>query len=142
MRFNIRNILGYAFWAAAAWLIVRSPFPAAQNPPREAAAQLLLGGDKDLPEFGATFAPFKPFLPRKGRISFIMDYPFHPYGTTIEQLYTAQSYLVPLILNPEPGEKQALVFCSSAAVAERRLSETGYRMTMVLADGKGLAEKI
>jgi hypothetical protein len=137
----IRKTTGYFFWAAAALLVLTAPYPKRERPPAAVLKPLFLGTDDGLPEFGGAFNTFRSFLPRKGEISFIMDYPFHPYGKTVEQLYTAQSALIPLVLNPEPGEPEAVVFCSSPAAAEKRLAETGYRMTHAFGDGKGLARR-
>lgn len=102
---------------------------------------LAAGNDRGFLPVGYEFEPFRKTLPDKGRLGFIMDYPFHPYGQTITQLYSAQTYFVPVVFNPEPGDPVALLYCSNRFIADRRLAETGYRLAAVLADGKGFAVK-
>ena len=96
---------------------------------------------KYFPDPDGVFSLFKPYAPEKGSLSFIMDFPYNPYGTNIAQVFSAQNYFAPLILNPHPQEKQAFFFCSSNQIAAVRLQETGYKIRALLADGKGLAEK-
>lgn len=94
------------------------------------------------PDPGEIFSIFAPYVPQKGSLSFITDSAYEPYDLEIAQHFSAQNYFTPLILNPFPQEKYALVYCSGDSVAAARLRETGYRMRAVLAPGKGLAEKI
>ena len=89
---------------------------------------------------GEEFRAFSEVCP-SAACSFIMDYPFHPYGKTVEQLYTAQSVLAPTLLNPQPLEPAALVYTSGSGIADKRLSETGYEAVTWLAPGKGLARR-
>ena len=87
---------------------------------------------------GLPFAIFEPYLPHKGSVSFLTDDPEH---TATEQLQAARSRLAPLLLNPDPVESIALVFCSQNAIAAARMQATGYRAIKVLGDGKLIAEK-
>lgn len=119
----------------------------AEHPHTPAAHPLLLqhlfqGSERAFIPFGAaSFAPFETYLPPNGPISFIMDHPFSPYGTTIEQLYTAQSYLTPRILNPNAGETAGLIYCTNKDIANFRMAQNGYRMLFPVSDGKGVAVK-
>lgn len=118
----------------------------AKLPPLEEQAFVLrkyLFEDKKqyFPDPNGVFSLFAPYAPPRGDVSFIMDFPFSPYGISIAQLYSAQNYFAPLILNPYPQEKRAFVYCSANRIATARLQETGYKLRVVLADGKGLAEK-
>jgi hypothetical protein len=107
----------------------------------EVLSPLVSGNDQAFLPVGYEFEPFRKMLPARGRLGFIMDYPFHPYGQTITQLYSAQTYFVPVVFNPEPGDPVALLYCSNRFIADRRMAETGYRLAAVLADGKGFAAK-
>ena len=90
---------------------------------------------------GITFSPFTPFLPPQKEISFITDTPYAPRDQATEKLQIAQGWLTPRILNPDPVEKTALIFCSNRAIAEARMKATGYRIVKTLGNGKGIAEK-
>ena len=103
--------------------------------------ELLTGREEGYDELGSQYALFKHQLPHRGAISFMMNSPFHPYGKTIEQLYTAQSYLIPLVLNPNAGEAICIIYCSNADIAKYRMAGTGYRMLMTFTPGKGIAVK-
>lgn len=103
---------------------------------------LLNGSDKGFYPLGHEFSVFDGLVPETGRISFIMDFPFSNYGKTVEQIYTAQSYFAPLLINKNPEEPLAIVFCSSEARAHKRLEHEGYRWKAQITPGKGLAEKI
>ena len=103
---------------------------------------LLADDPSAFPAWGGAFEPLRRELPASGRFTFLMDYPFHPYGNTVELLYTAQSVLAPVLLNPQPGEPLALVWCSSESAAVRRMAETGYLWQKNPGGGKGLAVKI
>ena len=90
---------------------------------------------------GIAFSPFTPLLPLEKEIGFITDRPYAPRDPSIEKLQIAQGWVAPRILNPAPGEKTAIVFCSNSALAEMRLRVTRYRIVKDLGDGKGIAEK-
>lgn len=94
------------------------------------------------PDLGEAFAPFAPYLPRTGTLSFITDTPYDPYSLDIAKNFSAQAYFTPLVLNPYPQEKYALFHCSTEEGLATRLRETGYRLLVTLAPGKGLAEKV
>jgi len=105
----------------------------------------LLAGNREifkLQDPGIVFSAFTPFLPAQKEISFITDRPYAPRDQATEKLQIAQGWVAPRVLNPDPGEETALIFCSSGAVAEARMKATGYRIVKILGDGKGIAEKI
>lgn len=90
---------------------------------------------------GIIFSPYTPFLPPQKEISFITDTPYAPRDQATEKLQIAQGWIAPRILNPDPVEPSALIFCSNGAIAEARMKATGYRIVKTLGNGKGLAEK-
>lgn len=90
---------------------------------------------------GLPFAIFEPHLPRNGTISFLTDTPYHPEHGSAEKIQAAQGRLAPLMLNPQPEEKTALVFCSQSEIAAARMHATGYRPLKILGDGKLIAVK-
>ena len=104
----------------------------------------LLAGHKDVflaQDPGIVFSAFVPFLSPKNEISFISDRSYAPRDQAIEKLQIAQGRLVPRILNPDPVEKTALIFCTNKSIAEARMKSAGYRNVIILGDGKGIAEK-
>ena len=141
MRERIHWIASILFYAAvAAGIAVHKPAPV--PPPHPALlSELLAGRDRGYNPFGFEFEPFRRALPPGGRVSFLMDYPFGPYVKTVEKLYTAQFYLAPLMINPDPAEQIAIVYCSDIPTADRRMAETGYRLGMPIAEGKAIAVK-
>ena len=103
-----------------------------------------LAGNKEvfrIQDPGIAFSSFTPFLPSQKEISFITDRPYAPRDQATEKLQIAQGWVAPHILNPDPVEKTALIFCSTGSIAEARIKVTGYRMVKSLGDGKGIAEK-
>ena len=103
----------------------------------------LFSGERDVvPVPGSEFSVFKPYLPKKGAVSFIMDRGYHPYAPAAEILYTAQSYLAPLVVNIDPIERKALVYCSNGAIAGVWMQRTGYRPEVILGDSRFVAEKV
>ncbi len=110
------------------------------NQPYEVWSALLHGGDPFISP-GIEFSAFKPLLPEREKVSFILDFPFNPYVPNIDKLYSAQSYLVPRIISHQTEERAAIVFCSNDEIAKKRLDESGYRMIVPLGDGKGVAAK-
>jgi len=104
----------------------------------------LLAGHQDVflvQDPGIVFSTFIPFLSPKSEISFISDRPYAPRDQAIEKLQIAQGRLAPRILNPDPVEKTALIFCTNQSLAEARMKSTGYRSVITLGDGKVIAEK-
>jgi hypothetical protein len=92
---------------------------------------------------GAELAPFKPYLPKQGSFSFIMDQSLDKSDKEHQMFFwSVCNYLCPILLNQTPVEPNAIVFCSTQDTANQRLKETGYRWRKILSDGKGLAEKI
>lgn len=105
-------------------------------------ASLWSGLDKIYIVPGAQFKIFKPYLPKESRVSLILDRPNDATTKDKEISYDAQNYLAPRIINLETIEPVALVYCSTQAIAEQRLAETGYEWTHRIAAGKGMARKI
>ncbi len=135
--------VGILFQALIASVILIHHPPVSKPPVTSAPLiiqKLLEGKDPFIPS-GEIFSAFKPFLPPHEKVTFIMDYPFSPYGRGIDQLYEAQSHLAPTILSHDPDQRAAIVFCSNTSIAEKRLEESGYRILAPLGDGKGVAIK-
>lgn len=135
-------ILASVFYALLGLLILRGKTPEIRPVPEPLIKGLLSGSHRGYIEFGNEFSGFKKYFPEKTPVTFLMDFPFNPYAPTIAQYYTAQSYFVPMILNPEPEEKIALVYCSNRVIADLRMQQTGYRLAAVEGEGKGIAVKI
>jgi len=131
----------FVFYGLILTLIALAELPTVTPENFSKREALLAGKDFVFPEPGAQFSVFKPYLPGQGALSFLMDAPYRPYSSASEQLYMAQSYLAPLLLNANPVENVALVYCSQGTVAHQRLSDMGYQLKLALADGKGVAEK-
>ncbi len=86
----------------------------------------------------------KPYLPANGFFSFIMDVPYvneDDHADYREFFWKAQNYVIPIVLNRNPGETEAIVFCQNDSIANQRLEETGYEWLHKIADGKGIAIK-
>lgn len=132
--------LGVLFHVAIFSLILLFKAPALPPIHANLLKELLAGKSPFLP-FGSEFEAFKPHLPPNERVSFIMDFPFTPYVRDIDRFYTAQSYFTPIVLSHEPDQRAAIVYCSSTAIAQKRLEETGYQILLPLAEGKGIAVK-
>ncbi len=103
--------------------------------------EFISGNKRIFRVLGSDFSIFKPYLPLHGAVSFLMDSSYQPYDPITEKLYMAQSYLAPIILNANPDEKSAIVFCSKGYIADDRMQSAGYKLKIALADGKGIAEK-
>ncbi len=136
---SVIQSIAFLFTLVVLIAVTQSDRPAFPDAPRSLYGRMLSGDSRTHHAFGSEFAPYRPLLPEKGAITFIMDFAFSPYARSIDQLYRAQSHLVPLLLNPKPGETAGLVYCSSDAIAEKRLDETGYRMLFPVENGKGVA---
>ena len=129
------------FHAAVAFLILQS-YHSPKLPIQPVLFKTLLAGsNQGYVTPGYTLAPFKRFLGNAGTISLITDQPF---GKNLEEekfFHDAQNFLVPLLINPEPREVNAIVYCSSMETANRHVAETGYQWTALLSPGKGVAVK-
>ena len=90
---------------------------------------------------GSQFKIFKPYLHKTERVSLILDRPNKETVADKETSFDAQNYLAPNIINLETVEPKALVYCSTQAIAEQRLAETGYTWTHSISPGKGIAQK-
>jgi len=138
---HIHLILTAAFYGAVLLLILRAPNPEIKPVPPPLYLGLISGSQRGFLEFGHQFSGFKKYFKEDEPVTFLMDTPFDPYARGIEKYFTAQSFFIPLILNPEPKEKSAIIYCSDHTIADRRLQETGYRLVAVEGDGKGVAVK-
>lgn len=116
-------------------------YPIYKNRP-ELIKHLLNGSDEGFLPPGKSFEIFKNLIPKNGTVSFILDRPFNSYDMMIENLYAAQTFLAPILINQLPEEPLAIVYCSDRATAEKRMREEHYQMAYPVADGKGLAVKI
>ena len=134
-------ILGICVLSFGFAQVLLRPVHAIQNPDPAVLVRMARGADEGIPQLGSEFDLFRPYISPQETYSFIMDFPFNSYGSIMKQIYTAQSVLAPVLLNPKTVEKNALVYCSNSAQAQRRLKETGYVLTRPLANGKGLAVK-
>ena len=106
---------------------------------------LFAGIDKGIFKLpGADFEPYKPHLPAHGEISFITDKPYKEIRDMVikKAYWGAQVYLAPLIIDRKPDQDTAIVHCTDALIAEKRLRETGYVWKVKLSDGKGIAVKV
>ena len=141
-------ILSGLFYIAIITLILTQGFkPIKLKPIPLLLNSLVSGTDQGYILRGHELKPFKPHLPVRGTISFIMDFPYGKY-VSAEKLakkkiffHDAKTYLAPLTVNTEPTENVAIFYCSNADIAEARLAETGYRWQTKIADGKGVAVK-
>ncbi len=128
------------FYGSVCWIIAISELPPIPGPVFLMRKQFLAGNETlfRIQDPGLPFAIFEPYLPRRGSVSFLTDDPEH---TATEQLQAARGQLAPLLLNPDPVEKIALVFCSQTAIAAARMQATDYRAIKIFGDGKLIAEK-
>ena len=136
--------LNLLFYGSVCWIIAISELPPIKEPVF-LLRQHFLASNKTLfalQDPGLRFAIFEPYRTNKDRVSFLMDTPYDSDSNTAEQLQAAQGRLAPLLLNPDPVEKTAFIFCSKNAIANIRMQENGYRVTRILGDGKMIAEKI
>ena len=127
------------FFGIVLKILLTAPAPALPPLPAGLLQAYLQGNERPFVRPGAEYAHFKGLLPPQGPVTFLMDVPFTSYARGIEKLYAAQIYFTPLILNPEPGERAAIIDCTGPLMAEVRLQQTGYRMIAKVADGKGMA---
>lgn len=134
-------VLSLLFYGAAAIIVLKVPVPSLPPLPQKLAHDYLSGEEKAFIPVGAEFRNYSNMLPPEGPLTFIMNVPFSPYAVGIAKLYEAQAYLTPMILNPQPEEKIAIIYCDNHFIADLRMQETGYRLVAVAADGKGMAVK-
>ncbi len=133
--------LRFALHIGIALFALSSLKPVALKAHPKLAASLWSGQDKAYIVPGSQFKIFKPYLPKTGQVSLILDRPNRESPPFKETSYDAQNYFAPLIINLETVEPAALVYCSTQDTAEKRLTETGYVWTYKIAPGKGLARK-
>jgi len=138
---KVKFVLFCGFYVAAVVLCIWADRSALPKPDLGRLTSLLSGSEEGYQPLGVEFEAYRPFLPEKGTASFIMDYQFNPYVTNIEHLYTAQSYLIPLVLNPHPGELAGIIHCTNQGIANVRMRMTGYQLLIPISDGKGIAVK-
>ena len=138
---RLKLVISTIFFLFIVLLVLRSKHPPVQSPHPLLLQELLKGSDRGYIPLGHEFSKFKNILPEAGTFSFIFDYPFGAYAPNVEWLYTAQNQLAPLILNPQPVEPAALVYCTNSSIADKRMRETGYRLAAVIGDGKAIAVK-
>ena len=124
-------------------ILLASKLPAATAPVLFYKKQLLAGHESFFrpQDPGLRYAAFETYRFKGGTASFLTDSPYDPYQRSAEQLQAAEGRLAPLLLNPDPVEHTALIFCSSSKIAMARMQATGYRPVAVLEDGKIIAEK-
>ncbi len=134
-------LLGISVLLFVFFRILTAEVPRIPPPDQPLLRDILEGNEKNIPKFGSEFELFKPYIDANETYSFIMDVPFNNYGKIAEHIYAAQSVLAPVLLNPHPVEKAALVDCSNSAIAMHRLEQTGYTLVRALENGKGLAVK-
>ncbi len=139
--FQIKTLVvvaGYSF----VFITIFQNFPHTDLKPHPVLLKSLLSG-KDtayLPQ-GSEVAAIKPFLPKGGQMSFLTD---HPFGVDKEEqklYWSVSNFLCPMILNPQPVENIAIIYCSTAEIAEKKLRATGYKWMKAFPDGKGVAVK-
>lgn len=91
---------------------------------------------------GYELDPLRAYLPKTGTVSLITDKAYEEGYAVKEVFFIIQNRIAPLLLNPQPVEAAALVFCTNHDKAVSRLSSLGYRMAVDLQDGRGLAVKV
>ncbi len=139
-RFKFTVSLGFHALAIILSVITLKPNTLPVHP--RLAAELLSGRDGGYHLPGFQFKIFQPILPKKGSASLIYDTPYSADAKSKEFCYDAQNFLAPFLLNMETKEPIALVYCSSAELAEKRLAETGYRWAYNAGKGRGVARRI
>ena len=102
---------------------------------------LLSGSNRGYILPGIEMAPFKQVLPPNGTVTYLSDHPYAAVPEEEKEFRDNRLYLAPILVNPEPGEKNAIVNCSSQEIADQRLLETGYQWMASFAPGKGIAVK-
>jgi hypothetical protein len=135
--------LNLLFYGSICWIILISELPPVTGAVFLMRKQFLAGNETlfRAQNPGLRFTIFAPYFSGEKTISFLTDTPYEPEHAGTEALQAAQGQWAPLLLNPEPVEKTALVFCSQNAIAAARMQATGYQSTKVLGNGKMIAEK-
>ena len=134
-------LLNGLFYGTICWILATSAIPSFNQTDFVLRKFLFLGGETIFRVPGAEFLAFRPYLPTRGAVSFIKDAPHQPSDLKTEWLYQAQGQLLPLILDKNPGQKTAIIFCSNENIATLRMQETGYHLVKNFGSGKGIAEK-
>ncbi len=137
----LKKTLGFAFYGYAVFQILAFRVPAGVPVHPALMNSLFTGSGQAHIRPGAEFEAFRKYLPRRGTVSFLMDEPLDSQKLSTETWLSAQAFLAPLVLNPEPGEDAAILYCTSHAIADARMAQSGYRLAAVIADGKGMAVK-
>ncbi len=132
---------GLAVLAAAVALTLLGYEPNKLEPHPVLLRGLLEGSHTGYISPGSEIKSFRSVLPPRGTLTFLMDRPYKAEVADTEFYHRIQNYLCPLVLNPRPEENAGILFCSSDAMAQQRLQETGYRMIMRLDEGKGIIVK-
>ncbi|MDP3921259.1 MAG: hypothetical protein Q8R76_10700 [Candidatus Omnitrophota bacterium] len=136
---KIVSRLAMALYAIIIVVVLFNRIPRLPHLPDIVIPSLLSGDDLAYLPVGDKFQDFKPFLSTDGNVSWIMDVPYEPYLNNIDEMYKAQVYLAPMIINPHPGEQVAIVYCASGGNATKRVREEHYTLISVVGNGKGIA---
>jgi hypothetical protein len=141
--FSFSRIIHFLFYVSIFGIILGSRLPPVNGPVSFFKKQFLAGHESffRLQDPGLLYVPFETHLPQSGVASFLTDMPYAPKQKATEQLQAAQGRLAPLLLNPDPVEKTALISCSRNDIALARMQAAGYRPITVLEEGKMIAEK-
>jgi len=89
---------------------------------------------------GSELHSLKAILSPEATVSLITDRAFEADNEVKELFFILQNYMTPRLINPQPVERLALVFCSSPNKAAERTSLLGYKIAVDLGEGRGLAE--
>ncbi|MBI3306203.1 MAG: hypothetical protein HYZ84_00145 [Candidatus Omnitrophica bacterium] len=138
---QLKYLPAYLFHIIIIFVIIHSYAPARFELRTDVLRNLLQGFHQDYALPGSELEPFKKVLPAAEIVSFLTD---HPFGKNLDEekiFNDARLYLAPIILNPEPMERVAIVYCSSQEIADQRLAENGYQWAAVMTPGKGVAVK-
>ncbi|OGW72738.1 MAG: hypothetical protein A2Y02_03160 [Omnitrophica bacterium GWA2_52_12] len=145
MAFNSTSLkfaISFAFHIIAIVLSVMTLKPNTLPVHPRLAAELLSGRDNGYQLPGSQFKIFQPILPKKGSASLIYDRPCPTDAKSKQFCHDAQKFLTPFLLSMDTQEPIALVYCSSAELAEKRLAETGYRWAYNAGKGRGIARRM
>ena len=134
-------VLERTFYAAVILLIVLSHKPNALPFHPDLGRTLREAGNRSYIVPASSLAPLRPLLPRSGKVSFITDQPFDEDIKAMGIHHDVENFFAPLVINKKPEEPLAIVICTDAAAAVRRLEETGYAWLHQIDASKGLAGK-
>ena len=135
------RVLNCLFYGTICWILATAEIPVLNQTAFVLRKSLFSGGEAIFRVPGTEFLAFRPYLPTRGVVSFIKDTPHQPSDLKTEWLYLAQAQLLPLILDKNPGQKTAIIFCSNENIATLRMQETGYHLVKSFGSGKGIAGK-